>query len=295
MTRIFTACFLLFFSFQLSLAQTKTHSIAVLDPGQSAFAQKSLEVIRQNLRATDFEISDQDLVRSAAKGIGYSGSLNLTVVEARELGAAIAAEFLILGDAQTLRRTSSQVPVYFEAYCSIFIVSSRTGQLVFWERPAFTDASNATAEQLLFRQLATKESLQRWVNAIKTAGERERAERGIIEGTSVPIIEAPEDENEVQAKGLQLPRPYRRFRPEYPETAARADVEGTVDVMVEVGADGEIGRVQIARWAGFGLDEATMTTVKRLHFFPAKQDGVAIPMRVLLRYNFRRPSQAPQQ
>jgi hypothetical protein len=29
--------------------------------------------------------------------------------------------------------------------------------------------------------------------------------------------------------------------------------------------------------------------VRRLHFFPAKRDGVAIPIRVLLRYNFRKP------
>jgi hypothetical protein len=45
----------------------------------------------------------------------------------------------------------------------------------------------------------------------------------------------------------------------------------------------------VARWAGFGLDEATVNTVRQLHFFPAHRDGVPIPMRVLLRYNFRKP------
>lgn len=288
MIRSLTACLILLLSIHLSLGQTRIQTIAVLDPGQSPVAQKSLETIRQSLLTAGFEVMDQDLVRSAARGIGYAGSLNLEVNEARELGAAIASDFLILTDAQTLRRTSSQMPVYFEAYCSVFIVSSRTGQLIHWERPSFTDVTGATAEQLLLRQLATKESLQRWVSAIKSGEDRERAERSIIEDSAVPVIEAPEDEKQAAAKGFQLPRPYRRFRPDYPDSASRADVEATVDVMVDVATDGEISRVQIARWAGFGLDEATMTTVKRLHFFPAKQDGTPVAMRVLLRYNFRR-------
>jgi hypothetical protein len=32
-----------------------------------------------------------------------------------------------------------------------------------------------------------------------------------------------------------------------------------------------------------------LDTVKKLHFFPAMRDGLAVPMRVLLRYNFRKP------
>jgi len=88
-----------------------------------------------------------------------------------------------------------------------------------------------------------------------------------------------------------LPKPYRRLRPAYPESAARAEVEATVDVVVDVGADGEVGQVEVARWGGFGLDEITIATVRQLHFFPASRNGIPIPMRVLLRYNFRKPSQ----
>jgi outer membrane biosynthesis protein TonB len=45
----------------------------------------------------------------------------------------------------------------------------------------------------------------------------------------------------------------------------------------------------VVRWAGFGLDEATVATVRQLHFFPAMRNGAAVPLRVLLRYNFRKP------
>jgi TonB family protein len=79
------------------------------------------------------------------------------------------------------------------------------------------------------------------------------------------------------------------LRPESPEGAARAEAEGIVDVLVDVRADGEVAQVQIARWAGFGLDEITAATVRKMHFFPAMKNGNAIPMRVLLRYNFRKP------
>ena len=80
------------------------------------------------------------------------------------------------------------------------------------------------------------------------------------------------------------PRPEQNF----PESAARAEVEATVDVLVDIDARGEVGRLEIARWAGYGLDESVIDTVKQMHFFPAMRDGVALPMRVLLRYNFRK-------
>ena len=60
-------------------------------------------------------------------------------------------------------------------------------------------------------------------------------------------------------------------------------------MLVDLDAGGEVMRVEVVRWAGFGLDEVTVENVRRLHFFPAMRDGVAIPIRVLLRYKFRKP------
>jgi TonB family protein len=71
--------------------------------------------------------------------------------------------------------------------------------------------------------------------------------------------------------------------------AARAEIEATVDVLVDLDVEGEVERVEIVRWAGFGLDDETVNTVRRMHFRPAIRDGAPIPMRVLLRYNFARP------
>lgn len=228
--------------------------------------------------------------RAAAKGIGYTGSLNLSASEARDLGAALATEFYIIGDAQTLRRSSFQRPVYYEAYCSIFLVSARTGKLIFWDRPSFENSEATRAEALLSQHLSGEVFTRRLIASIRKAHEDERIQRASLPVAAEAVIEeAPEDEKIAEVQGIRLPRPYRRLRPDYPETAARAEAEAIVDVVVDVGADGEVGEVQIVRWAGFGLDESTVATVRQLHFFPAMRNGTPIPMRVLLRYNFRKP------
>lgn len=271
-------------------AQNST-TVSVLDLGATQFAQKSAEKLRERLRSTvELLVADADLARAAAKGIGYSGSLNLSVSEARDLGAALATDFYILGDAQTLRRSSSTRPVYYESYCSLFLVSARTGRLVMWDRPSVQSDQAAEAESVLSSTLLGVEMIHRIVIAIRRAREDERVQRNLIATRDEPVIEeAPDDEKMALAQGLSLPRPYRRLRPDYPESAARAEAEATVDVLVDVRADGEVSDVQIARWAGFGLDETTVATVRQMHFFPAMKNGTPVPMRVLLRYNFRKP------
>jgi TonB family protein len=269
----------------------RNSTISVLDFGETPFAKKTAADLRDRLRSTvELLVADADLSRAAAKGIGYAGSLNLSVGEARDLGAALATDFYVLGDAQTLRRSSFERPEYYESYCSLFVVSTRTGRLIMWDRPSVQSDRAAEAEAGLSKELSAEKTIYRMLITIRRAREDERAARNLVAANSEPLIEeAPEDEQAAEVQGVRLPRPYRRLRPEYPETAARAEAEGTVDVLVDVRADGEVGNVQIARWAGFGLDETTVATVRQMHFFPAMKNGSAIPMRVLLRYNFRKP------
>ena len=273
------------------IARAQTGKVSVLNFGSQPVAQEAAEILRTRLRTSGaVQVADADLSRSAAKGIGYSGSLNLTVSEARDLGAALATEFYIIGDAQTLRRSSFEKPVYFESYCSIFLVSARTGNLLFWDRPAFQDNEATRAEAALSQHLRGDAFTNRLIAVIRKAQEEERIQRTVlITPVDAVIEEAPDDEKTAATQGIRLPRPYRRLRPDYPGTAARAEAEATVDVAVNIGANGEVGEVQIVRWAGFGLDESTVATVRQLHFFPAMKNSAPIPMRVLLRYNFRKP------
>jgi TonB family protein len=265
--------------------------VAVLDFGPTDVGKQAPDKLAQALAGEKWlQVMDRDEARAASSGMGYNGSLNMTLEEARDLGASTGADFFITGDAQTLRRSPFDGPPYYEAYASIFIVSSRTGRLIKWERPSFKAPTPEEASAAMLRELSQPGMASSYRVAILRAFDDERQMRMLAVGQRLPVIEeAPDDTESPAAKGLRLPLPYRRLRPSYPETAALAEAEATVDVEVDVTAEGEVSRVEVVRWAGFGLDEATAMTVRRMHFRPAMRDGYPIPMRVLLRYNFRKP------
>ncbi len=264
--------------------------VAVLGFGDSGIGRLASETLAANLESVaELFILDRDQASSAAKGAGHIASLNMSLQEARGLGAAIGSDYYIVGDAQTLRRSPSVGPPYFESYASVFLVSSRTGRLLIWQRPNFRAATTVAAEKLLLADLSSSATRSRNLVAIRQAQGDERMRREIaIE--RAPLIEAaPDDDKTADAVGLRLPRPFRRLSPPYTETAASAEVEAIVDVLVDLDINGEVSNAEVARWAGFGLDEATIKTVRQLHFFPAMRNGTPIPLRVLLRYNFRKP------
>ena len=269
-------------------------TIAVLDMGGSPVAERVAErlskllgsVVRTDSRLT---VLDRGMSRAAARGAGYAGSLNLTLAEARSLGAAVGCDFFLTGDAQTVRRSSSARPVYYESYVSVFVVSAHTGRLVLWDRPAAEADTAAGAETDLLVMLNAKTVGPYMVGVAEAAAREEHERFAGEEEVTASVIDLSTDEGAVARKDLREPAPYRRLRPAYTDAAARAEAEATVDALVEIGADGEVSDVRVVRWAGFGLDEEVVATVKRMHFRPAQREGEPVPVRVLLRYNFRKP------
>src|SRR5882724_9160688 len=143
---------LLFASWLIAQGQTPhpTARVALLNFGETQIARAAADRLSGSLAVgTELRLVDRDLAGAAARGIGYANSLNLTVQEARDLGAAIDCDFYLIGDVQTLRRSPSSGPAYFESYASLFLISARTGKLISWERPAFEQPTAAAAEKLL--------------------------------------------------------------------------------------------------------------------------------------------------
>ncbi|MDX6444724.1 MAG: hypothetical protein QOH71_1798 [Blastocatellia bacterium] len=275
------------------MAQSRPTRLAILDFGKERTGLHAAAAIRENLNTKgdvrEFTLLDRDQISAAAQGAGFDGSLNLTIQQARDLGTTMDCDFFLIGDAQTLRRSPSAKPDYYESYATLFLVSARTGRLIHWEMPTAQSDAPAQAEKALLAILSSPATRQRYFNALRRAQEAERAERITAVETGAQIIEVMSDDNSNTKEEVRAPRPFRRVKPPYPETAARAEVEATVDVLADIDARGEVGRVEITRWAGYGLDQSVTETVKQMHFFPAMRDGVAVPMRVLLRYNFRKP------
>ena len=275
----------------INAQSSRTIRVAVLDFGNTATGLRAANQVRNILaeranEATGIVLIDQNLAAAAASGNGYRGSLNLTTQEARDLGAAIGCDLFVIGEAQTLARSPSNGANYFESYASVFIVSARTGQLIHWERPNAKRDTADDAEKVLLGAFAGEDARHRLSNAIITAFDNEAAARAAAVENRAATIEVMSDDDTGKSD-TRAPRPYRRVKPPYPEAAAQSEVDATVDVFVDVDARGEISRVEVARWAGYGLDEAVTGTIRQMHFFPAMRDGVPIAMRVLLRYNFR--------
>jgi TonB family protein len=301
MARVFAIPVIVLFALTLTcVAQNNPRPIrlAFLDFGNSPngrrVADRLAEVMSANSRATTnrddvVQVIDRDWARAAALGTGYRGSLNLTLQEARDLGSAIGCDFFFAGKAGTERRSPADSPPYFEAYTAIYLVSARTGKLTLWEWRSAKRPAPEAAENILLQELVAEDALYHYRRQIQRAREDEQAERASAIENNVPVIEALSDDQGNAGNGVQAPRPFRRLKPPYPESAAHAEIEATVDVLVDIDAHGEVGRVEVSRWAGYGLDQSVIDTVRQLHFFPAQRDGAAIPIRVLLRYNFRKP------
>jgi TonB family protein len=287
--RLTTAALLAFVFCPAVNAQVNARPIevAVVGFGDSQTAKKVTHQISESFRAKQFRIIDSDRAKAAANGFGYNGSLNMTIEEARNLASAVGCDFFFTGIAETLRRSPSDSPVYFESYASLFLVSARTGKLVFWERQELRRPTAIEAEQALLNSFSAGTTRGRYQSTILRIAEEERKFRAIAIDRNAPVIDLMPDAE--ASGGVRAPRPFRRPKPLYPDAAAHDQVEATVDVLVDIDANGKVGQIEIARWAGYGLDESVIHTVKQIDFFPAMRDGVAIPMRVLLRYNFRKP------
>jgi TonB family protein len=278
-------------SLKAASAQTTTR-VAVLKMGDDSIAKRASAIIERDIaRDQRLKLVDQDESAAAARGIGYSGSLNLTTEESRNLGAAIGCDVFIAGDAQTIRRSSIEQPTYFESYASVFIISARTGKLVAWDRPKAAGSNAEAAERELLDAITDRAGFYRAKVAQAVA---EWSEIIAASGTNRPVKfeEAPEDDKAAAAVGFRMPQPYRRLKPVYPLSAAVADAEGVVDVAVDIDESGEVANAEVTRWAGFGLDEAALETVRSLHFRPAMRNSKPIPIRVMLRYNFKRPEKS---
>ena len=79
-----------------------------------------------------------------------------------------------------------------------------------------------------------------------------------------------------------------RVRPDYPEAARRARLEGQVILEVVVGADGAVGAVSVLRVrpTELGFEQAALEAVGRWRYEPATQNGVAVAVRITIVVDF---------
>jgi hypothetical protein len=267
---LFVCCFLI---------SVNAQRIAILTPEKNKESENFAKQI-ENSFSGKFKILDKSLGEVAFSSVIYEKPFNLSLKEAKNVGAAIGSDYFLLIQAKTLRRFSLEKKEFYESYAAIYIVSSRSGRLVFWKLVNCEAKIADEAETLL---LNSAKSLTSEISQKISETEKEE-----INEKPLPELEELPEENSQEAKNFQPPLPYKRFRPDYTETANLYSIEATVDILLDVDENGKILRSEISRWAGFGLDESVTKTVMEMNWRPASRNGKTLPIRVLLRYNFKK-------
>lgn len=258
-------------------AQLYAQKLAILAPektNQSNQIQEKLaDSLSDKINVLDFSLSETVLLSK-----DFDSPFNLSLKEAENLGTAIGCDFFVLIKTDNLQRFSLEEKSYFESFAAFYLVSSRTGRLVFWRLKTFKGADEKASKTKLINSI--DEVSAEILIAIKTALKNELAEK------DSKIEELPR-ENSSEAKDFRPPLPYKRIKPEYTNMAYLYGISATIDVIVDIDTDGKILKTEVARWAGFGLDESAVKTINQMNWRPATRDGEFLPMRILLRYNFK--------
>lgn len=285
---IFALCLL---PFDFALAQSPVR-LAIVDFVGDQGREVSTTLRELAKSSAGIELLDDDLVRVAASGAGYAGSLNFSRDEARALGQSLGCDFYVLGKTLVARRLVAVGgdQFYFEALSGLFFVETRTGKLILF---SFESAKALAADQAKdqLRQIL-KQSWPKYAEALIAAQNFHLTAIENLKPATAPIEVFTDD---LLSTGTEQPFFYQRIKPDYTEQADLANIAATVELEAVFRDDGTVGEVEVVRWAGFGLDESAMATVKKLRFKSAERDGKKLTLKGLVRYNFRRPqSQAAQ-
>jgi hypothetical protein len=258
--------------------------VAILAPDRAEKSASLAEKLASHL-GNKLRVLDNDLSHAAYLSTPHETPFNLTTEESKRIGAAIGCDAFILVRSVNQRRSALGRSEYYEAYATLYLVSSRSGRLNWWKLLSYEAATPGEADQLLTKAI---EDLAGDIAA--------RIRSFVVKEMNEPepgAIEEVPDEKSPQAKNFRAPVPYLRIKPAYTPLAAFYEVTATVDALVDLDAAGEIGRIEISRWAGFGLDESVEAAIRKMNWRPAERNGKPLPMRFLLRYNFKKIDKEP--
>ncbi|HVG18223.1 MAG TPA: energy transducer TonB [Blastocatellia bacterium] len=275
--------------------------IGLAPPASNSVAEaRAIETYFKDALARDARVvmTEPSQIRTAVAGIKYDGSINMSKDEARRLGSAIGCDFFIVGKAEVLTRSERENEEHEEALVGVMVVDSRSGALAVFDflnerAPTKGAALAAVIKSLGGRVAAYVERMNEFrARRESPPGRADSSHAGGAEASGLERVEDMPDAESAVGADFKAPQFLNRVKPEYTAEADRADIAATVEARAVFRANGEIGQVEITRWAGFGLDEAAERAIRQLKFKPAARNGRPVSVRASVRYNFRRVSDA---
>jgi TonB family protein len=269
---------------------TPSASLRVAVVGFVGDSGSAVTAVLRKALSTDERVStiEPEQIRPAADGVGYSGSINMTLEEARRLGSAIGCDFFIVGKAEALTRSEQKMETHGEAIIGVMLVDGRSGRLVLFQfirekAPAAVAALERGTTALMGCAQDFVDKMQQYQKA-RISGP---APTGPEKGRSADLIEDIPEESSAKSAGFVPPQFLNRAKPDYTAEADLAGIAATVEALAVFKANGEVGEIEITRWAGYGLDESAERAIRVLKFKPATRGGRVISVRALIRYNFK--------
>lgn len=248
--------------------------LAIIEPEKSDSVAGLAAEISERV-ADSVRVIDASLAESAFRSVSVEDVFNLSADRSKQIGRVIGSDYFLFVRSRIQRRSALARNDYYEAYAVLYLISSRSGRLVFWRLKNAEAATPEAAAEALLKSVPTVAA--EIVNAFKSV--RLEPENNIEQ---VPPEDSP------AAKNLKPPIPFRRIKPDYTRLAYLYDVRATVDAEVDIDTEGNVIRVAVVRWAGYGLDESVADAIRKMNWRPATRNGKTLPMRVLLRYNFKK-------
>ncbi len=263
----------------ISVTGASGQRIAVIVPQPNETADLFADAVSDSLRK-HAQVIDRDLADQAFRSTATADPFNQPTSDARRIGLVVGTDHFVLIRAATQLRSSFVKDRYFEAFAAIYLVNSRSGRLDHFQLESKTAETEADA--------AAKLVLSAEIVANQIAEKADEAGEAISKPKLTSQFPEYPADNDPQKTGLRPPMPFKRIKPEYTPLAFTYEVTATVDVEVSIDAKGEVAEAETVRWAGYGLDDSVLAAVRAMNWRAGESKGTALPMRVLLRYNFKK-------
>ncbi len=253
-----------------------------------------IEALARDARAA---LVDASMIEPVLKALAYDGSINMSTGQARGLASAIGCDFFVVGKAETLTRSEGEKESHEEAYAGMIFVDARDGSLAGFDFISERASTREAALNGIVRLLGARAAgyidrlIQLRASALISPSKASSTTR---DSSTIDFIEDIPDEGSAHSIGFKPPQFLNRVKPEYTREAELADITATLEARVVFRSNGEIGEIQITRWAGFGLEESAERAIHQLKFKPATRDGRPVSARAVVRYNFRHVDEPAQ-
>jgi TonB family protein len=86
--------------------------------------------------------------------------------------------------------------------------------------------------------------------------------------------------------GVSAPQPTSTVLPEYSDDGRKARVQGIVELVIVVKADGTVDFKNVKKSLGYGLDQKAIDAVKKWKYLPGQKDGVPVATLITVSINF---------